>query len=274
MTFDLGISLKKIFVWFLVPFITGLLTVSFLPGLSKVMILAGLVFGFIFAFYFFYFDLKFQPEVIFFFLWIVWSLTGVFGVYNMEYFRISLMTIVQMGVLIFLVAGVSALNKSFVPAASGIIIGVTILLVLSYIRGEFGQPIVTDEQAASITDNANIFAQHLIYLVFGIFFFWRRFQSFWLRFVFLMLFLVAVAGIIYSGSRQGFVGLMAFILLWFIFCQGRLILRKPLYALFALILVSGAMVMLTDYVMAHSGYFPNQGCIPIPITLRLRQIQG
>jgi hypothetical protein len=71
---------RDFFQWLLLFFIIGTLTLSHIQGLSKIMVLYGLAFSFLFSIYLLYHGFKVQPEVIIYFAWVIWSLSGLLNV--------------------------------------------------------------------------------------------------------------------------------------------------------------------------------------------------
>ena len=127
----------KFWEWLLLPFIVGLMTISFIEGWSTTMSLYGLVFSFLFLIYFLfpYPRLKIPPEVLIYFTWIIWSLTGMLNVTNTHLYLTQLRTIIQMGVMIFLVAKIVALNRNLSVVMLAITIGGIIVCLSGYYTG-------------------------------------------------------------------------------------------------------------------------------------------
>ena len=92
--------------WLLLPLVILSMTISFIDGLSEITILYGFVFSCLFLIYFFVLSRRSDvpPEVLIYFAWIIWSLTGMLNATNTHLYLMQLMTIIQMGVIIFVVA--------------------------------------------------------------------------------------------------------------------------------------------------------------------------
>ena len=168
-----NIYLKDIIIWLLLPLVIGFLTLSFIPGWSNIMIVFGLAYVVIYFVYSLYMEHKIQPEVIIFFAWIVWSLSGVFFALDMDIYIEMLIRVVQMGALIFVVAGIISVKKDLAIVFAGFAIGGIILALISYASGEFqmSSNIEAETQAASIVENANVYAYHLLFVIISLFYF-------------------------------------------------------------------------------------------------------
>jgi hypothetical protein len=66
---------KGFWEWTLVLFIISSLSISYVPGLSKLTVLYGICLAVLFFIYFLHnrISLEFPPEVIAYFIWIIWS---------------------------------------------------------------------------------------------------------------------------------------------------------------------------------------------------------
>ena len=246
----------KFWEWLLLPFIVGLMTISFIEGWSTTMSLYGLVFSFLFLIYFLfpYPRLKIPPEVLIYFTWIIWSLTGMLNVTNTHLYLTQLRTIIQMGVMIFLVAKIVALNRNLSVVMLAITIGGIIVCLSGYYTGELQMStyIESHTQVAGLTRNPNSFAYQLLFVIFAIFCFWESKSSLRQRIFLSSIIAIAIIGVIYSASRKGFFGILAFMLLWFYFCQGRRFPKKPIRVLIILLILSGLAYFITDYVTSKT----------------------
>jgi len=242
--------------WLLLPFIVGTMTISFIEGLSTIMSLYGFVFSFLFLiFYLFpYKQLKIPPEILIYFSWIIWSLTGMLNVTNTHLYLMQLRTIIQMAVMIFLVAKIVALSRNLSVVMLAITIGGIIVCLSGYYTGEIQMNtyIASHAQVAGLTRNPNSFAYQLLFVIFAIFFFWESKSSLRQRIFFSSIITIAIIGIIYSASRKGFLGVLAFMLLWFYFCQGKRFSKKPIRVFIILLILSGLAYFITDYVTSKT----------------------
>jgi len=218
------------------------------------MVLYGLVYTWVFIILFLYFKLRIQTEIIIYFAWIAWSISGAFVAINQTSFVNTLMTVFQIGILIFIIAGVTALRQGLSTVMLGIAIGGIIVAISSYYTGEFAlaSGIEAKTRAAGLTRNANSFAYHLLFVIIAVFYFWQNKTSLLIRVFLSALFTISFLGIIYSGSRKGFMGVLAFLILWFLFCQRKRLLRNPLITLAILFVISVGSYYLADYVMSNT----------------------
>ena len=240
--------------WLLLPFIILLMTVTFVEGWSKITTLYGFLFGFLFLIYFLYHRLTIPPEVFIYFAWIIWSFMGMLNVTDNDLYLTQLGTIIKMGVMIFLVAGITALRKNLSVPMLAITIGGIIVGLSGYYTGELQMSvyIASHTQVEGLTRNANSFAYHLLFVIFAMFFLWESKSSLWQRIFFSSIIGMAVIGVTYSASRKGFLGVLAFMLLWFYFCQGRRFTEKPIRVFMIFLLLSGLAYFSVDYAMSHT----------------------
>lgn len=241
--------------WLLVPFIIGLMTLSNIEGWSKIMVLYGFIFAFLFLIYFSRHRLKLQPEVVIYFIWIIWSLTGMSVNIDPSAYWEGLSTIIQMGVLIFLVAGISALRQNIATPILGIAIGGIIVVLSGLYTGEFQEAYQIEFVAvrvAGVTKNPNAFAYHLLFVIFAMFYIWGIKPSLWKRIFLSAVIALTTIGIIYSESRKGFLAVLAFMLLWWLFCYGKQLFKKPIRIFIILVILSGGIYYVTDYVISST----------------------
>jgi O-antigen ligase len=249
-----NIYIKDIIIWLLFPLIIGLLTLSFIPGWSNVMIVWGIVYVVIYLVYSMYMEYKIQPEVIIFFAWIVWSLTGMFFARDMDIYLSMLIRVAQMGALIFVVAGIISVKKDLSILFAGFAIGGIILALISFLSGEFllVSNVEAELQAASIAENANVYAYHLLFVIISLLYFLDRVSSNTWRLLFVLLIVLIFLAIVFSGSRQGFVASTLFIVLWFVNCKRKMILQNPKVALTLLLAISVFVFVIIIYVLPQT----------------------
>jgi O-antigen ligase len=241
--------------WALLPFIIGLMTLSHIEGWSAIMVLYGMSLAILFFINFLYLKLKLQPEVIIHLAWIAWAVIGVFNAIDLALFWRGLTIIIQMEVLIFIVAGISALYRNMSLVVLAIAIGGLIVALSGYYTGEaeFADEVASRTQVEGLTGNPNSFAYHLLFVIFAMFYFWRNKSSFWQRGLIGAIVAISVIGIIYSGSRKGFLGVLAFVLCWFLFCHGKNVFKKPVSTL-AILLISLVGIYHTTGLVLSSTY--------------------
>lgn len=242
--------------WLLIPFVILCMTVSFIAGWSGITILYGAAFGWLFLIYFLflYQRLNTPPEVLIYFIWIIWSLTGMLNATNTDLYLMQLRTIIQMGVMIFLIAAIVALRRNIFVIMLAIAIGGIIITLSAYYTGEFlmASYLTSHFQAEGLTGNSNSLAYHLLFVIFAMFCFWESKSSRWQRIILSSIIAIAVVGIILSGSRKGFLGVSAFILLWVYFCQGKKFLQKPVRMFIILLILLASVYAITDYAISHT----------------------
>lgn len=249
-----GITIVHILEWLLVPFVIGLMTLSHLATFSRLMGLYGIVLTWMFLIYFLNRRLKLQPEIIIYFVWIVWSLWGALYAVKPELFAQQLMTIIQMGILMFLIAGIIAerinLNKLMIAIA----LGGVLVLISSLTTEELSHAASMDAhvRAVGLTNNANSFAYHLVFVVIAACYFWQDKLSLLRRSLLIATIGMAILGTIYSGSRKAFLGLMVFFVLLFLFSHAKKIFRKPVVNLAVAFLLLGSLYVAIDFTLSKT----------------------
>ena len=235
-------------------FVIGLITLSELPGISKIMVLYGLFFTALFFFYSLYFRLRLQRELIIYFIWIAWSITGAFIAVDIPFFIRGLIVIVQMGTLIFVIAGVVHIHHNISVIMLGIVIGSIIVTIFGLSSGDFSRvgEAGFKYQMEGFIGNPNDFAYIILFLIFGLLFFWRfKLSTLWYIFLSTLI-IIASLSIIYSGSRKGFLGLLAFLSLWYYFCYLKETTKRPLISIITLLILCIFIYYITKYVMSST----------------------
>ncbi|MGQ9608982.1 MAG: O-antigen ligase family protein [bacterium] len=238
----------------LIPFIIGLLTVSYFPGLSKLMILYGFLLAGAFSLYFVYHRLNLQPEVIIYFAWVMWSLSGAFVAIDRSLYLQRLFTVVQVGILLFLISGVISLKRNISAIMFSIIIGNIIVLLTSFYTGEFLVAAEAEKKirVEGLVGNANGFAYNMMFMVYAVFYFWKSKSSVHWRIFLIFLLALSAIGIIYSGSRTGIIGFTIFILLWWYFCHKKTLPKNPIRMYIILIILLIGIYYSANYVFSNT----------------------
>ena len=247
---------KDFWKWLLIPFIIGILTLSHIEGLSKIMILYGLVFAGSFSLYFLYHRLSLQPEVIVYFIWFLWCLPGALIAGNKAAYFIELLTLIQIGIMLFLVAGITALRREISTVMAAIAISGIITLVSSLITGEFqlAAQIGSKARAEGFTGNANQYAYQLTVIIFSVFYFFRNnlTKKVWLSIILSVIFILSIIGVIFSGSRDGLISVLVFIFLWWLFCKAKRLPKNPIKLYIIVLILLSVIYYSTNYIMSNT----------------------
>ena len=240
--------------WLLLFFIVGLVTVSNIPGWSRLMVLCGLLVSWMFLIYFLHLRLKLQPEIIIYLAWIAWSIIGAIKVQDLSYYLGQLQTLTQMLGLIFVVAGITALRRNLSTVMLAVAIGGIIVALYSYYHGEFqiGSQIEQSERATGLTGNPNLFSYHVLFVIIASCYFWGLKSSLLSRACLMVVVVLSVLMNIASGSRTGYIAAMAFLILWFLFCHSKRLFKKPLLTLSAVFILAWGLHYSADYVMSNT----------------------
>jgi O-antigen ligase len=243
-------------VWslLLIPFIIGLMTLSYIQDLSKIMILYGLVLSGSFLIYFLYHRLVILPEVIVFFAWVLWSLSGAFIAIDKALYFQQLFTVIQVGMLLFFISGIVSLKRNMSVVMLSIIIGGIIILLSSIFTGQFQEAtnIATQERAAGMVENANGFAYNLLFVIYAVFYFWNTKSSVLWRIFLTFIVAISAVGIVYSGSRTGILGFIIFISSWWYFCHRKTLPKNPLKMYAVLLVLFISIYYSANYVMSKT----------------------
>lgn len=242
--------------WLLSVFIIGSLTLSYIEGLSKIIILYGILFSGLFLIYFLYhrISIKVPPEIIIYFVWIVWSLGGMKNIIDESLYFHQLKTIIQIGIMIFLVSTIIAMRRNISVVILAMAVGVTILSINSIYTGEFqiATEIDSSTRAGSLIGNSNEFAYCLLFLLFAMFYFWEKYPSLLWRTILSAIISFSFIFIVLSGSRKGFLSSLVFIFLWWLFTKGKELSKKPVSVCIILLILLGGIYFITNFVMSDT----------------------
>ncbi len=231
-------------------FIIGASTLSYIEGLSKIVILYGLTFTFLYFIYTLYTKkISIQPETIIYFAWVLWSLGGLTNAANKAAYFQGLRTVIQIAFMFIIIAGLISTKPYILSAAmSGLLVGGLIQGISTFLTGELPAAIESDTRTrlAGLSKNANTFAFQMLTIVFSIFYFWKLKRNRIIRFFLSCSLIIALVGIIYSGSRNGFLSILVFIFLWY-FSQQKKLPKQPIlaYTISLIIIIIGYLSIVT-----------------------------
>lgn len=222
-------------------FILSATTLSYVEGLSKVVILYGLCFTFLYLIYILYIKkIHILPELVIYVTWIIWCIGGsVNAVNKMAYFE-GLRTVIQIAIMFFLISGLISMRfKMFEVTMIGLIISGLIQSIFIFTTGELFSALENDTKVrvAGLSKNANSFAFQMLTVIFAVFYLWRQKYNHFIRFLMWIILFVSAIGIIYSGSRNGFLCLFVFIFWWYLFCKQKKLPKHPIFAYAILIAI-------------------------------------
>ena len=241
--------------WLISLLIIGFMTISLVEQLSRVMVILGIGTSFFFAiFYLLYYRKKIPPEVILFFIWVIWSLSGWFVAVDRTLFIVNLITVCQIVVLTFMIAGEVNIYERITPIMFAIIIGGIILTLSGYISGQFTMASESSARlrATGLAENPNQFSYQLIFVLFAVFYFWRPNISLINKLLLSCIILFSLFGIIYSGSRKSFLAAIFFITVWFILCQGQFIKKRPFQSILIFIIICISIYLIATYTLNNT----------------------
>lgn len=239
--------------WALMLFTIGIMTVSHFPGWSRLMVPLGAILSAFYLPIFLRQRVKIPGEIIIYAAWMAWSLTGVFTAKGLAQFQESLLIILQIAVMIFTVAGICAARQSLAPVMFAFLIGGLIAAGSSFFSGEFQLAGQMDMQvrAAGLLRNANSFSYHLLFAIIAVFYFKESYpiRRYWPAYAAILA--IAAVATVYSGSRKGFLGMLAFAGLWYLYSRRKSIFEMRLTILVPLLLLAPLYYGI-EYVMSET----------------------
>lgn len=190
-----------------------------------------------------------STEMILYFAWMTWSLTGVFGARVLPVFWDRFGSVFQIWVLLVVVAGMTDNRRVLTLNFIMFLVGAVIVGGYSVATGEYRLAESGRARVASLAMNANAFAWIMLLSTVALAYLWMvptRLSS--LKYLILALGMVS-AGIaaILSGSRTQLIGIAFFYVCWMWFCYRRLLLRSPATAVVAMAALAGMAFLFVTY---------------------------
>ena len=239
---------RGLWEWMLAAFVVGSLTLGEIAGFSKIMILYGLLFFFFFIIYVLYnkISVNLIPEVVLYYVWIIWALAGLVNANDTTLYFSKFRTVIQIGIMIVLVAAVTAMKRNMSMVMFGLLSGVVVVSLFSIWSGEFLQVSGADSRtrAEGLVGNPNDFAYLFLMMTFALVFFWKNRSSAWWKLLIAAGVLFAIAFIIVSGSRKTILGVLLFLFFSVVLCKSRRIdknaVKRYIFLIVLLLIVYGS----------------------------------
>jgi O-antigen ligase len=220
------------------------------------MIVFGALVTVAYILYFLIQKLKIQPEILVYFAWIIWALSGIYTAIDPDTYWLAYFRVVQMGMMIFTIAGIMTFYRDLSPFMVSMALGCITIVIIGYLHPEFRSVIENAEPQSHLEISfglgANEFAYYLLFVIFVLFYFWDSSSTFLSRLAIIVMAIFPVAGIIYSHSRKSFLGIFAFILLWYFFCHFKRQKRNQITVFITLVLILSSVYFSVDYVLSHT----------------------
>ena len=202
---------SNIFGYFLPIFVVSAMTLSYLPGLSKVTIIIGFTISILYLLYHLSSRKGFQPEFIIYFSWVCWSLTGAFVCVNQEAFWNKFSTIFQISIMIFIISGITYTSKNLRINVFSLLLGITVLLIISFYKGEINLSFLKEQfRLGGVIGNANMFAFHMLFGIWSILYSYNRKMSTMKKMLIVSIITVLSIMILLTGSRKSFLAEILF----------------------------------------------------------------
>jgi len=231
--------------------------------------------GFVIAGSFILFFLKerreLPAEIIIYFIWIGWSLSGFATSTEKDAFARAVFGIFQIGIMNFVVSGITARRGSMGLNLFALLTGGVMIFIFSLVTGQIREGLNPEMEvrAKGFVHNPNHYSDIMIFGIMSLAYFWGQRSSKRSRAVIGVIIAIFALGIIVSGSRRAFLGLMVFFILWLLVCYRKLVMRKVSF-FFALLLIFTGLFFFTDFMLTktYMGQRFREDFIEDPITKR------
>lgn len=249
-----GLMPRDFWGLFLMPFIVGATSLTYMEGISTLIVLYGVLLAGCFVLYFLYNRLETPPEVLIYMVWIIWSLGGLTNVTNRELYFGQLRTVIQIGALMFVISGIVAMRKELSTIMMAIGVGGAIVGASAAFDGELANIMAGAEwQLKGLPNNPNEFAYCILFVVIASLFFLRGRPSRRERVFLLGTVVLSVVLLIMSGSRKSFLAVLVFFFLRWVFCSEKRLSRNMIWGYLIVVFFLAGAYILADYVV-HSTY--------------------
>lgn len=250
----LGSAFPKVsWDWLVMFFIIGLMTLSHISFYSRIIVVYGAAFSALFILTLLYYRLPLQAEVIQYFCWFAWAAMGAVAMHDVDAYLRGLALVLQMAMLILVISGSLALSGNILVVMGSITLAGTVVMAIAVYTGEFrfSAEFGARVRASSIVGNSNAFAYQAQFVIIALLFFWKRRKKIG-RLAIGGIIAMAVAAVVASGSRKGFLGVLAFFVLWYLFTQLHKIRRNPLIPIALVLLLAAGLYATVDVVLDNT----------------------
>jgi O-antigen ligase len=194
-------------------------------------------------------DLRLNREVVLFFAWLAWSVTGLPVARSTAVFWDKFGTIVQMGILLLILTGFTYERRLLTLNLVALLGGVLIAVGFSIATGEFRRAELEGYRAGSIY-GTNSFGHAMVMTTAILAYLWMHpGRGRLVRKGLVGAGMVAAAmATVLSGSRKSVLGIGLFYPVWLAFCYGRLLFRRPVVLLVMVLTVAVGLYFFGVYV--------------------------
>ncbi|MFI4912716.1 MAG: O-antigen ligase family protein [Sedimentisphaeraceae bacterium JB056] len=180
-------------------------------------------------------------EILFYGSWLIWSCTGVFVYISPVVFWTRFFTVMQLFILFLLVIRISDNYKNLLGLSVFYFLGVLLVVLLTFITGDFNYGIETGERITGTAGNANslsVIIHHMLFIQFAYF---ELSKKKWIKVSMLALLPFQAKVIVATGSKKGLIFFLFVILVWFLFFHMRDVYKKP--HIFLILMTLGTLFM-------------------------------
>jgi O-antigen ligase len=235
-------------------FVLGLMLTRIFPFLPSVNRLVGLALIAVYSLHFMANRPEIPPEILLYGGYILWGVvSGVIVAPDRGAVVSMVRTLVQLWGLVWAVAGLSAVQRDARVSFLSLAVGAVVLVGYGFASGDFSvaMNLRVRLQPRIFLLNPNTAAYYAFLGVAGLLYFWKRVSHILLRSCMLGCMAALSLGIVYSGSRKAFLGLLAFVLLWLWFCYRREASGRLRSAWLVALVLTGA-YLLTNYALTET----------------------
>lgn len=228
-------------IFLLMPFLVGAIAVTALPGFNYLVIGLGAVCAVVFLMASATEGFFVPAELKYFMAFVCWGVLGLFAAKVPEFVVTGLKTLTQFVIMALFVSYYARNTRCVSWLFFAVLMGVLIITVSAVITGEFQRAETEGEAArlAGIALNSNSFAINVVYGVTMLLYQFKMIRSKMLKLLIIGMILMAVRLIIASGSRTGFLGLVALVFFWFLFSYIKELRKRPFLAMAMLVGIVG-----------------------------------
>lgn len=203
---------KDFLGWLLMIFIVGCMTLFE----NSQFILIGIILVGTYTLYFLKGKKSLPVEIVILFVWILWATTGFFVSVNSDAFIKELKLMTQIALMSFAVAGITSKIGSLRINFIALVLGGLVLLILSATQEEFLMAIESSEKIrfGGLTHNSNLLGWNLIVCMIATLYFLGLSRTWKYKIMNLIIIICLIVGIILSGSRKMFIGIVTLLLTW------------------------------------------------------------
>lgn len=241
--------------------IIGMIILNLFEGLNEITRIIGMILVICYLFYLLKSKSYIPKEILLYLTFVLFTVPGYFVATDkigwFGYFKL----IFQIGGMMLAVAGITKILKNPLPAFYATIVGNLFIFLQTVISGElfriqyfylyYGET----NRVIGWTNNPNGFSFGLLYALMLLMWFWKsdnlkNISNILKNIGIFILIIILSIGIIFSGSRKGYLSIFVFLFSWIWFCNRKLLRKKEYLILIVFIIIS--LFLFNNYVVANT----------------------